>query len=756
MFGGLIRRDTNGNLTYAFDGVTTIPVNTGYMATLGGVIGLDYDAMADHLYSKVAEWERSLDFLFKTISRGGGEKSPAVTKQNLLIIARESLQSKTNYLCRAMPPTVTAAAASAVDSLVTRVVEKVIGKGLDLDLSGNYEEVKRQELYVSTRQLFLPCKDGSPGLGFRRAIKTAPLAWVSGLIDSGPDILQHNCSQALYHMTCALSEQEDLTTPLLTRVFQQSLLPLAGDPTLKEHIPDQWRRLEVADGEKASSFFLHNVSLAGLYRKHLGLQFKLSNAQECISLRQILNYCEEHKLTESAARLHSKSAPGSAEWLRAHPTKPALRMEDDDVKSSARLHLGVLCHDWVRGFPHCVCKTELAGMSDQQLNVHLSTCKKLGTGSLVIARHNQLNRLLTEFAVSRRLTVSTSYRALKMRSNRVVDQTIYGVLPNPAMPAFIDTSVIDALAPSTLPTYRAPLSAAPVREKHKKAKYAKDVEENGNRGEVIPFVIESQGGLGANAQNLVEKIDRIKKNAPSSLDYPKHIFLKAVSVALNTFNSQIIEQAAQNLHGSSLINSALAAGELLMDPADGFDDSDQGSDSEREEDWKAHDPDVEMKSTSLAQPNAYGIDPGPNKPRKRKPTQEPADLDASSLPKRKNLTQATPLTSLTTSPLFSPTSEFTSDLVPLSLSDSSHPMATSLPMTDPSPLSSSFSISQHPRPSYSTPSLLHTTATSDTSTHYRYPLPNPTLFLLHTTPTLDTHYPLPQDLDSPRTLKDTT
>jgi hypothetical protein len=295
-------------------------------------------------------------------------------------------------------------------------------------------------------QSSLPVSMGGAGIPF--ATSRALPSYVASVIQT-------------MELQCIILKRPSIKTPLaFENAFTQLCDTLETDLVLK-------------DLEKIKSLQSHLSALADQKRQ-----------------QSLMAICSEVE----RARLMSCSLPGSGDWLNVVPVEALdLKMTPQEFSTALKYRLGVpvshegeMCH---------VCKKVRLDKNGH----HSVNCNTSGD---IIARHNAVRDVIASFCRSALLQPKVE-QLLGYGNERPDD--IYIPSWSGSAPAAVDVSFINPVNSTVRSKAASSAGAATVeREKQKLKKYARFSEEN--HVTIIPFAIETFGGIGPMAQAFLHRV----------------------------------------------------------------------------------------------------------------------------------------------------------------------------------------------------------------------------------------------------------
>ena len=250
--------------------------------------------------------------------------------------------------------------------------------------------------------------------------------------------------------------------------------------------------------------------------------------------------------------LTANTAMGAAEWLSIRPTEPLLSMTDDAVQLATRHRLGLLPSGTLLDIS-CVCDAHTSFAADPD---HFHSCSRY-RHLTVTQRHNNLMHTLAELARSVGfyciLEPNLHLRPEKPQGSLTTDEDHYNrhadiLMIKHNQQLYIDVAVTRPTQASNLGQQliqMSPLHSTKSIEREKHRKY--DDIAKLNHYTMIPFVMESYGGMGKEAEKLLRKLSA---HAHEWME-PREFLLYArqrIAVTLQSANANISLLGQQQLH----------------------------------------------------------------------------------------------------------------------------------------------------------------------------------------------------------------
>ena len=426
--------------------------------------------------------------------------------QDKLLVLRKSVQVKVSHFARC----------ARFDC-----IKGALGKSEAAIMTATLKLVDRDEAMVDNEQLQLPSRKGGLGLqcltasdgltchaGFLAAAALAQTAMEAGADSFQPFTgqsgleMQQVWGQVSTACTCnAACKCADLEAPSLEEAFTAGQLP----------------------------GLQHTVSQALADQRHEQLLAKYRDMQECPETREI---AEQH-----LARLLSVQHAVATAWLNILPTKDQWEIDNDTVKSALRFLLGVSPGPPDQSHYRCVCGEKVCDSH------HAMSCDKMS--GFRTQRHNHVQNTVRYGCTAAGFDSCMEPKEKHLKGLRMGDKG-YGMRGDILLSTLDDLINVDTtITHPANKTTRAAASktagaAAAAREKTKLRDHARD----GTPGySFVPFVIESYGRLGKEAEQLLGKL---ADGAASTGLFERQVYLqwikKEISLTLIRGNARVFRR----------------------------------------------------------------------------------------------------------------------------------------------------------------------------------------------------------------------
>jgi len=539
------------------------------LESLGVMLGNDSDVQA-HCEERID----ALEQCFKTL------RHPSMPVQVAFLLLRSCALPSLSFLTRTTPPELLLPSAQRFDELVRSTFFHIMGLLPDRIAKSRIVSAEQLQTMIS-----LPLKRG--GMGLRPAERISASAYFASAASILPDFLRafpaqsnRSYSDTELHQqleACrSLMKEQGVTSapsPSPTDVID----PSSDEATLTPASPSKSRKRgrksaaadaapsasQAASASKDDSALMCSVDQLWSVAASLTRTEK-SDSQAFLQSdklqRRATEIIEEKALTQlksdSTLRrrtlLTANSTLHSSTYLTVLPTQPLYRMGNASLKMAVRHRLGVLPYDSMES-QQCMCRFHTAFTSDPD---HFHSCEKFKR-TLLTQRHNNIVQVLQDLAVTAGFTAirepnsHVRPEAIAAQANLSKEYNHHAdlLLLRHGMKLYIDVTV-------TRPTNETMLRSAPQsvstkqlystrRAAHgKHAKYDEIARVNEYR--MVPFAVETYGGIGAEATTLLHTM------AAHSTEYSPAEFLThahaRLSVALQSSNADIAQLGIEQLH----------------------------------------------------------------------------------------------------------------------------------------------------------------------------------------------------------------
>ena len=530
----------------------SVTVHDDCMEVVGAVVGRDEQAIRDGL-AKMRD-QTGNDAFFRRLLL---DEMPV---QSAMLLLRQCMVPKLNYLLRCSPP-------SCISDICSEFDSQVLAAATDkLDLSG--DETAAPD---TVRLLRARLKDG--GFGLTSAQLTSPGAYFGSLAaaHSTPALLPHTSQdQPLPNDSLLHGWIDDSIAQVKTRT-----------PDCAKHLP-----------ATAASFFRFYSTkpntLARILQRTLNTQAtqhsldaSMSNAKREWTTSKSMNDSELLlRTTRRVAHLRSISAPLSSLWKQAIPVTASLTLLDSQYRLAARLNLDLDPVKSMAPLPEYCPTCKLQGAFSDKWHCLICGTHQSGRGG-VANRHHAVNRALCETAWTLGGQADMEVRGLLPGSRLRPDlrMTFHGEY------LLSDVKISHPLAPSyqTRVAGGQPLSISNASSRNKSKKYERLTKVTG--ATFIPFIAESFGGLHANSLRLVGRMaDASQQHLAmwSREQIVRHVLLN-VAVAIQR------ENAATVLAGHAIVDMHRRAYESSDEEGASEIEEDEGEAEEEEEEEEQED-----------------------------------------------------------------------------------------------------------------------------------------------------------------------
>jgi len=416
---------------------------------------------------------------------------PRLSAQESTYLARQCVNHKLSYLIAVSPPTISSPIAQEFDLQL----RQALSKRLNIELNG--KALEQAQLPVAMA-----------GLGLRSAQWLAPIAFLSS---------HARAAKAMKSVSISGTPTMQALTDSLAAVKQMVSPPTAHD------LP--------AD---VSTFYSHFASHPAAQLQHV-----LTAEAELRIFEQMVKQANS---TYDRARLKAASADKASLWITAAPTSPETRLDDSSFQLAVRHLLGLRPADILPlRCPFCN-----HANGDLQTNPwHPLSCPRLA-GTASTSRHDTGVQTIAGWISKLGGYVKTERPLKLMTKNGEIE-----IIPDidaqlDDQRYLIDYSQVDVTCPTHVDKgATVPLAVAAEIERKKHAIYRELAEQIRPKPIVVPFVVESYGGLGVEATDFVKKL--ITKAATmASVWQPSefvHSIFWSIACATQRWNSRIMRDA---------------------------------------------------------------------------------------------------------------------------------------------------------------------------------------------------------------------
>ncbi len=268
-------------------------------------------------------------------------------------------------------------------------------------------------------------------------------------------------------------------------------------------------------------------------------QRQVFDSVEDIQRRALMNSSDE-----AASRLTHCSLPRASIWLTVLPVDPAMAMSDAEFRAALRLRLGMgpIDYPW-----RCVCNKSMI------VGDHFHSCPQVYPGASK-RRHDHIARCIRDLGVlvGSHVKIEPVVRRPYAESKNEVRCDVHLVDCN----AFVDVSVVHPECSSyrsfALKIDKSSVSAlVRTREASKQHLWSDRVAELD--ADFFPFVVESHGGWGEKAVELVERLVRRSVNSGFDQDLFRKQAIRRICVAIQRGNALLSH------HGLNLCRAAVGS-----------------------------------------------------------------------------------------------------------------------------------------------------------------------------------------------------
>lgn len=231
------------------------------------------------------------------------------------------------------------------------------------------------------------------------------------------------------------------------------------------------------------------------------------------------------------ARLNCVQAPRALLWSTTLPTESSRTLSDHAFKLAVRLALGLKPLDYMpSACPNC--HEPISEFTcDHHLTCHTRTRKE------ITARHDNIVKIATAYANASGGSAVSEPAHLAESSRIRPDISVF--LDDKQI--LVDVSVVHPTAASYInKAVIKPLAATSQRAAHKRRKYQQLC--NAQRAHFVPFLVESYGGLSADAVEFINRItafsNSIASQQQNALPLSGHCVLADIAIAIQRGNAR--------------------------------------------------------------------------------------------------------------------------------------------------------------------------------------------------------------------------
>jgi len=548
------------------------------LESLGVMLGSDGDIRA-HCAKQVAELEQRFRLL----------RHPAMPVQAAFLLLRSCALPSLSFLTRTTPPELLRDSAQRFDKLVRDTFLHIMQ--LDVVRIDKSQVATADELRT---MLSLPLKLG--GMGLRPAERVAPSAYFASAAAILPDFLRAfpSLTDRSSYSETELHQQLEECRSLMEQQGIAQGGPSPAAAAARAAAPNSARRgrgpkvptpasmkkaaaavsASVADAARsaartasaavstsllngsvdslwsaAASFNSSKRAASGGFLQTDHLQRSATELMES----ELLSQLREQSSVRRRTLLVANATPHSCEFLTVLPTQPLYCISNASLRLAVRHRLGVLPYDSLSD-QRCYCTTKTPFALDPD---HFHSCAK-HRRTLLTQRHNNLVQVLQDLAVS------VGFSAIREPNSHVRPETIAAqasgseeynhhadlLLLKHGLKLYIDVTVTRPTKESVLKmSKRAGASTTPLfatRTAAAMKHYKYDEIARVNEYRMVPFAVETYGGIGAEATTLLYTMAaHCKEYSPREFLLHAH---RRISVALQSSNADIAQLAMQQHH----------------------------------------------------------------------------------------------------------------------------------------------------------------------------------------------------------------
>ncbi len=295
------------------------------------------------------------------------QASKELSKQHAFMILRHSALPRLHYLCRTLPPPVIYEACQTFDQLVyetflhlSQLNQNAIGQSSD-----------------RWTQATLPINKS--GLGLRSTLTTSPLAYLSALIHSIPDLLKYLPDFRLMNDTTFHQEMTQVYSLVFDAVPPHHTQPELFLQLSKDKVLQADKQIPVLPALEACNLFLSMTDKQVTINPHPHTQKKLQTIQTDQTFNQLDQVLDLQALEHESTHIKSLCTEKGIQyqWLLLAATNRHYTIHDDDFTHALQARLGQA--DQFTG------KCPACNMTFNQPNqgaIHIHTCNQSGSLTL--------------------------------------------------------------------------------------------------------------------------------------------------------------------------------------------------------------------------------------------------------------------------------------------------------------------------------------------------------------------------------------
>jgi hypothetical protein len=443
-----------------------IQVRTEWVEVVGAVVGKDEDAIRAGVAATLGTDKGTAAFFERL-------QLDVLKVQSSMLILRQCGVPKMNYALRCIPPPCIAQQAIAFD-------EQVIGVAKSKLLLHEDEAERRP----TTERLRAPLRHG--GFGLTSALATSPAAYLGSMaaVSAAPTFAPYSEPDSLLPRASLLHGWIESSMDVITD----------ESPECSELLPPS-----------ATTFFQHFHPRSSSAPKAPSLQHQLSSqARDSVFMASLQQAKEMQKRDGGVALAHLKSvsAPRAWTWKVVLPTSKELELSDTEYRIAARLNLGLQPMAGAAVMPDIcpLCTTSKRTSNSIRADPwHFLSCTKVRKGEAT-ARHDDVGRAIYRCALLMGFRAQLEPTGLDPSSDLRPDV----LLTLPGRQILTDVAICHPLAPGTVRAKQSTRTLGRARnmEALKKRKYSQL--SSLRHYEMLPFIIETCGGMGPSADALVK------------------------------------------------------------------------------------------------------------------------------------------------------------------------------------------------------------------------------------------------------------
>ena len=483
----------------------SIPVDHHRLRVLGAAVAADERQLSEEVGAIVSSGQAASPFFRRLLC-------PVITTQVATLLLRECGTPKMSYLARCTPPPCLAAVAAKFDQTV---VDTAFAK---LNIVGDERSVEA----VNCLRRPLPLG----GFGLTSVLQSSPASYIASLAS----VAVH--AKSFPAITGADGSERPLSpASSLHGWIESSLTSIQGTfAQLHAAVPNAPASDALGRLPPSASVFFPDFKADQQAAVHLRRDLVQQAANLRFDAAVMSTTGEEPEELMRRARYVAYSAPHAHKWKTVIPSQHAHTLSDTHYTIAARLNLGLTPFP-NKPAPDCASCREVDALRTDSSH-HL--CCIAHKSREITLRHNTIVQTLYHHTIHAGGAAVKEPRHLSTETRKRPDLQI--VLPNRHI--LTDVVVTHPLAPSY---FRATGKEHLIKAKHAAAakcrKYAEVADSQ--QADFIPFSIESTGGIGKEAADLIDQLCTASRDflsLPSHHPFAHDVF-SSVAIAIQRGNA---------------------------------------------------------------------------------------------------------------------------------------------------------------------------------------------------------------------------